>query len=308
MRQTSYAEFVVAQFEEKYCAGRRLKGISTPMDTNEKVVSDEDVVGMPSDMPSLQEVASSLEGEMWWLSRGTRPDMVAATNRLARRIKDWGREDDKAMYRLMRSLKGTVSMGLLFRADVRDLASLIAQGEADADHASDPRTTRSCSGYATLLAGPRGTKVLVDWSSKTQTATSRSTGEAEVVACSDATFRSALPLTAIVERLVDRRVRVVMGTGASAAHQAIEKGYSKKLAHLDKHQRVSIAATHEVYYASLSAPAEADGDEAAGSLNVLHKIGTAENRGDLFTKPLPHEAHWRHVWGLGMVARPRARL
>ena len=158
-----------------------------------------------------------------------------------------------------------------------------------------------------MLAGPRGTKILLDWASKTQSATSRSTGEAEVVACSDATFRSALPITAVVERLVDRRMRIVMGTDASAAHRAIEKGYSKKLSYLDKHQRVSIAATHEVYYASLSAPSD-DAEEAAGWLNVLHKIGTADNRGDLFTKPLPHETHWRHVWGLGMVARPRARL
>ena len=129
-----------------------------------------------------------------------------------------------------------------------------------------------------------------------------------MVACSDATFRSALPITSIVERLLDRRVRIVMGTDASACLAAIQKGYSKKLSYLDKHQRVSIAAVHEVYFASMSLPvSDAEGEAQAEVLNVLAKVATDMNRGDLFTKPLPHEAHWRHVWGLGMVARPRPR-
>ena len=107
---------------------------------------------------------------------------------------------------------------------------------------------------------------------------------------------------------MSRRVRLVAGSDSSACIGAVTKGYSKKLAYLEKHQRISLSSTHEVFFESLARPpapawsddVAVDEDECGENINMLVKLPTARNRGDIFTKPLEYVSHWGHVQRLGM--------
>ena len=71
---------------------------------------------------------------------------------------------------------------------------------------------------------------------------------------------------------------------------AIRKGYSRKLAYLKKHQRISLGALHEVY--------------AEAGPNVLTDEAGVDMIADPMTKPLDVATHWRHFRAMGLVALP----
>ena len=71
---------------------------------------------------------------------------------------------------------------------------------------------------------------------------------------------------------------------------AIRKGYSRKLAYLKKHQRISLGALHEVY--------------AEAGPNILTDEKGVNMIADPMTKPLDVATHWRHFRAMGLVALP----
>lgn len=70
-----------------------------------------------------------------------------------------------------------------------------------------------------------------------------------------------------------------------AARISVGVGESRKLAHLRKHQDLSISSLHEFY----SRP-----------LRCLARIDSEWNWSDILTKPLDHVLHWRGVAALGL--------
>ena len=97
-----------------------------------------------------------------------------------------------------------------------------------------------------VLAGPRGTFFPLAWLAKKQTATSRSTTEAEMVALATALFSEALPTLGLWEQLLDREMVLVIMEDNEATIKIAKSGYSAKLRHMTRHQKIHIGSVKEV--------------------------------------------------------------
>ena len=84
-----------------------------------------------------------------------------------------------------------------------------------------------------------------------------------------------------------RKIVMCLGSDAAAAISALYNGYSKKLAYILRTQKVSLDGLHEIWYN----PEEN---------NVVRKVPTEKNRGDLFTKPLDAIKFWFMLERVGM--------
>ena len=120
-----------------------------------------------------------LVGTLLYLCTWTRPDLVFATNQLAKFSHDPHQKHMDAARRVLRYLKGTKEMGITYTQSDQDPNRLI--GFADADWAACTETRRSVSGFVCLLNGGA-----VQWRSRQQMSVATSTSEAEWVAASRA--------------------------------------------------------------------------------------------------------------------------
>ncbi|XP_020682782.2 uncharacterized protein LOC110099833 [Dendrobium catenatum] len=106
----------------------------------------------------------------------TRPDLSYAVNFLCQHMHTPLQLHYKLLKRVLRYVKGTLSLGLPITP-----SNLELQGFADSDWATDPITRRSVTGYCAFL----GT-TLISWIVKKQTFVARSSTEAEYRALSTA--------------------------------------------------------------------------------------------------------------------------
>lgn len=108
----------------------------------------------------------------------TRPDIAFSVNKVSQFMHCPLDTHFKAVKRIMRYLKGTLSYGMVLRRSA--LLSLV--GFSDADWGSDPDDRRSITGYCIFLGANA-----IAWSSKKQQTVSRSSTEAEYRSLSSAT-------------------------------------------------------------------------------------------------------------------------
>ena len=125
--------------------------------------------------------------------RGSRPDVANAVLRLGRRVsRNWSVVQDEAMHRLYCYLYHTRGLGLWL---VFSPGGLSLVGFSDADHANDPENTaRSTSAGVFFIRSAGGALMPIEWFSRTQTATARSTPEAEIVSLVELVFSAGLPM------------------------------------------------------------------------------------------------------------------
>ena len=109
VHQAKYAKFTVEAYENRFNGGRPLAAISTPCDPSEAKYPNE-----PSErVPHVGAAeAASWVGRLYWLARGSRPDLAIACQKVARRLACWQRSDDLVFHRAMRYLRGTTQLGL----------------------------------------------------------------------------------------------------------------------------------------------------------------------------------------------------
>ena len=119
--------------------------------------------------------------------------------------------------------------------------------------------------------GRGGTQALVAWGSHRQGCSAASTGEAEVVAISEACRKSTLPLTDMVEQTLGKPITSTLLTDSSAALGAAEKGASSTMRYLRKNQRVSLSCMKDYFETAGIDPKKVDGED---------------NVSDIFTKAL----------------------
>lgn len=129
----------------------------------------------------LQEY-QQLIGKLMYLACGTRPDIAFTVGQLSKHNVDPRKSHLQAARRVVRYLKSTMQMGLVFGREVKShspknppLYGLI--GYADSNFARDPGDRKSVMGYCFFLNG-----AVVLWSSKKQRTMSTSTIEAEYIA------------------------------------------------------------------------------------------------------------------------------
>ena len=113
-------------------------------------------------------------GSLLWLATRTRPDIAFIVGFLTRFFSAPTREQWEVAMRVLRYLKGTLTLGLLYKA--QNGLNLI--GYADADWAGDEETARSTSGFCFLYGG-----AAISWLSKLQTCVATSTQHAEYMSC-----------------------------------------------------------------------------------------------------------------------------
>ncbi|XP_075498838.1 uncharacterized protein LOC142537165 [Primulina tabacum] len=140
------------------------KPADTPMDANLKLVINSD--DKQVDKGSYQR----LVGKLIHLSH-TRPDIGFAVSCVSQFMHSPSETHMRALYRILRYLKGNPGRGLLFRrSKSRDIQMFV-----DADYAGSPIDRRSTSGYCSFVWGN-----LVTWRSKKQNVVARSSAEAEL--------------------------------------------------------------------------------------------------------------------------------
>lgn len=145
--------------------------LSTPMASNLSLSSKQ---GNPISNP--QEYRS-IVGALQYITV-TRPDIAFSVNKVSQFMHCPLDTHFKAVKRILRYLKGTLSYGMVLRRSV--LLSLV--GFSDADWGSDSDDCRSITGYCIFLGANA-----IAWSSKKQQTVSRSSTEAEYRSLASAT-------------------------------------------------------------------------------------------------------------------------
>ena len=141
------------------------KPAETAVDTNSKLIKAEDQEGLCN-----KELYQSAIGSLLYLSTRTRPDISYAVVNTARFCAQPSNTHWSAVKHIMRYLKGTLNLGLMFKSN--NEGELV--GFSDADWAGDLNDRKSTSGYVFLVSGSS-----VSWRSKKQSCVALSTAEAE---------------------------------------------------------------------------------------------------------------------------------
>lgn len=191
----------------------------------------------------------------------TRPEIAYSVNKVCQFMAQPLESHWKAIKRILRYLKGTLSLGLhLAPAPATDHFSLVAF--SDADWGSDPDDRRSTSGFCIYFG-----ENLVSWSSKKQVLVARSSIEAE--------YRSmALATSEIlwIESLL----------------RELEVPFAKRILHCDNLSAVSLS--HNPVLHARTKHMELDvhflrEKVVPQALSVVH-VPAAAQVADIFTKPL----------------------
>lgn len=123
-----------------------------------------------------------LIGKLMYLACGNRLDIAFAVGQLSKHNADPKKGHLRAVRRVVRYLKGTMNLGLVFGRQPngqppRDPPPYGLIGYADSNFAGDPEDRKSVMGYCFFFNG-----AVVSWSSKKQRTVSTSTTEAEYIA------------------------------------------------------------------------------------------------------------------------------
>ncbi|GAA0187557.1 transmembrane signal receptor [Lithospermum erythrorhizon] len=160
--QKQYVEAVLRRFGMMDC-----KPVSTPMTTGFKL--NQDKGGRPVNDTQYKE----LVGSLMYLTN-TRPDIMHATCLISRYMSSPTELHMQAAKRVLRYLKGTMQLGILYQRSKIEGELLVF---TDSDYAGDYDDRKSTSGFAFILNSGA-----VAWGSKKQPIVTLSTTEAEYVA------------------------------------------------------------------------------------------------------------------------------
>src|SRR5882724_11682589 len=176
--QSKYIDSMLSRFNMKDC-----NPVATPIDKGSHLQDRESVVY------ENQKTYQALVGSLTYAAMSTCPDIGYVTQFLSQANKHPSQRDWNTVKRVLRYLKGTKELGIMFRRDPgmgqaeHDPASL--WGYCNANYIEDPRDQKSTSSYTFMLAGGS-----ISWKSKKQSSISLSTMEAEYyalgIACQEA--------------------------------------------------------------------------------------------------------------------------
>jgi len=168
MGQPAYVERVLKKY-----GMQDARSVSTPVDLGTKLTNFAD-----GDEIFYHSVYQSAVGSLLYLLTGMRPNIAFAVSNVAKFSSNPTSKHWKAVKRILRYLKGTAGLGLLYLASNTDEL----HGYSDSDWAGDLDDRKSISGYLFRLSGAP-----ISWRSTKQTSVALSTAEAEYVSPSSAT-------------------------------------------------------------------------------------------------------------------------
>lgn len=164
LSQSNYIHELLIKTDMHYA-----KPCATPCLPYQRLLKDD---GEPFDNPSLYR---SIVGALQYLTF-TWPDIAFAVHQVCQFMQRPMVDHFVAVKRILRYLKGTISVGITYQKGTLDLTAF-----SDADWAGDPNDRRSTTGLVIFI----GSKPIA-WSSKKQHTVSRSSMEAEYRALSTA--------------------------------------------------------------------------------------------------------------------------
>ena len=147
---------------------------------------------------------------------------------------------------------------------------LIIEMFCDADFCGDSDHCYSTSGAWFQITG-QGSQFPLAWTSRKQTAVSRSTTESETVALACGLFEEGIPLAELFSELLERKVLLRIREDSEACAKVVMSGYSRKLRHMRR--------THKINLGSVKDQLDRDDTD-------LMLVRTDKQKGDIFTKNL----------------------
>jgi len=241
--------------------------ISTPVDINTKLTKTDPWASSDGPKPPYRE----LIGALLYLAVATRPDVAHAASLLSQFNECFGKTHWIAAKRVLRYLKGTANLGIVFRRDRQAL-----EGFVDADWAGSIHDRRSFTGYAFTMNGG-----CVSWDSKKQRTVALSSTEAEYMALSEAAKEAVYLRRFLLE--LDENIDVVRLSNDNFGAQklATNPRYHARTKHIDiRHHFVREVVEIKVI--------------------ELDHIASEEMPADVLTKAISKPKHERCIGLLGM--------
>ncbi|KAK3262042.1 hypothetical protein CYMTET_29072 [Cymbomonas tetramitiformis] len=256
----------------------------------------------PSDGKNSSLPCCALLGQLHWIARCTRPDIMAAVSALSRFCTTYGEEHFVALKQVVRYLKGTLDYEMVMRRASMpgglssDTTALPVCIYTDADYAGCKSTRKSTSGIAMFLCGS-----LVIFSSMIQRCVSLSTTEAEIIAMSEGA-REIKYILNVLDSIVNIHKPIPMycdNQGAiNLASDYVNNSRSKhiEVRNMYIREQVKEGNTEPLYIESMYIREQVK----EGNTEPLY-IESADNTSDIFTKPLPLPAFQVHRERLGIM-------
>lgn len=167
--QTAYVERMLEKF-----GLAAAKPVRSPQMQNEPTLRVEKNPKLINDVAlPFREMVGSLQ----YLVHCTRPDLANAVRTLGRYGSASTKENFRQAQRVMRCLRGTKHLELVYRYEDVARVGMVIDAFADVDHAGCPETSRSVTGWALRLNGN-----VWHWQSKKQNSVADDTCAAELIA------------------------------------------------------------------------------------------------------------------------------
>ncbi|XP_046145331.1 secreted RxLR effector protein 161-like [Osmia bicornis bicornis] len=165
----------------------------------------------------------SLIGSLMYLATSTRPDIAHAVSALSQFNDNPGEEHWKAAKRVLRYIKRTEKMEIVFTKTENELI-----GFSDADWGASIDDRRSYTGYVFRLFGGA-----ISWSSRKQKTVAMSSAEAEYMALSEAAKESIYQRRFLTEVVGKLKTTLILCDNQSAGLMAKNPVYHERTKHID---------------------------------------------------------------------------
>ena len=265
----SQSHYIEKSILEKY-GYSNCRIASTPYDPKVALVKNS------SGVPVSQLRYSQIIGSLQYLANVTRPDISYSVSKLARYTSCPNKTHWEALDRVLRYLKGTISLGLHYRRFPG-----VLEGYSDASWIAKKSGSNGVTGYVFTLAGGA-----VSWKSSRQTLITRSTFEAELCAL-DATGTEAEWLHGLMSMLPVVSKPLPAISVHCDSRTTIDKIRSVKYnAKTKRHIQVRLKSIRGL---------------VSDRVIAIEFIGTQDNIADPLTKGLEHAVVLKSRLGMGLV-------
>ena len=170
LSQEGYSKAVLTRFGMENC-----RPVASPCTMEPAIPTKNDPETRVNQFPYAAAI-----GSIMYLALATRPDLAQAVGAAARHTSNPASVHVTMVKRILRYLKGTLTLGISYHTGVT------ITGYADADYAGDTEDRRSTSAYIFMMRGGP-----VSWASRKQNCVTLSTTESEYVALSEAAKEAA---------------------------------------------------------------------------------------------------------------------
>lgn len=267
--QKKYAENILKKFQMENCMP-----VATPMETGAVLVKN------PTDSKKFESATEyqSAIGSLLYLANFTRPDLSFAVHKLAQFAKNPHMVHWKAVKRVLAYLKGTLSLGLMYKANSEK--KMLAY--ADADYAGSLDDRHSTSGHVIFSCdGP------VSWLSQKQPVVALSSAEAEYISLCEAT-KKLIWLRRLLEDLGVKQEEpiTILEDNQAAIALSENPGQNPKVKHIATRYHFTREAVRD------------------GEIKIEY-CPTSDMVADILTKSLTKEKFFKLRSWLGLVGEPK---